>query len=202
MKKQILSFLTLGIFLLLAAGSAVNKMSNFSFGPTPREEDVSQFYVELMDGTKIEADEMKINSGLFSKKEFKVDGETFPIKQVRGYMSKGIYYGRTGNMFVKRIVHGKINVYEHIYTSTSYNNQTGMGSSRQATRYYYQKGNTGELISMGGQKDIVRAVADCPLAVEMADLKSSKIRKAIRKNPLYLNSIFETYNNDCKPLPQ
>jgi hypothetical protein len=55
---------------------------------------------------------------------------------------------------------------------------------------------------MGGQKDIVKAVADCPLAVEMADLKGSKIRKAIRKNPQYLNSIFETYNNDCKPLPQ
>ncbi len=202
MKKQILSCLTLGIFLLLAVGSAVNKMSNFSFGPTPREEDVSEFYVELMNGTKIDADEMKINSGLFSKKEFKVDGETYPIKEVRGYMSKGIYYGRIGNTFVKRIVHGKINVYEHVYIRSNLNPQTGATSAMYVTLYYYQNGDSGHLIAMGGQKDIMKAVAGCPLAVEMADLKGSKIRKAIRKNPQYLNSIFETYNNDCKPLPQ
>lgn len=200
MKKQILSTLTLGIFLLLAAGSAVNKMSNFSFGPASREGESNEFYVELMNGTKIETDEMKIKNGLFSKKVFKTDGETYPIKEVRGYMSKGTYYERIGNIFIKRIVHGKINVYEHIYTSTSFNHQTGMASSRDATRYYYQKGDTGELIAMGGQKDIKEAVADCPLAVEMADLKGSKMRKAIRRNRQYLNSIFETYNNDCKPL--
>lgn len=200
MKKQILSFITLGIFLLLAAGSAVNKFSSFSFGPTTQESKSGEYYVELMNGQRIETDEMKIKGGIITKSVFKADGVTYPLTEVKAYMEDGTYHLRVGKHFAKRIIHGKINVYEQTYLTHEYDNHTKMPKAVMATRYFYQKADTGELIKMPGQKEVIEAVADCPVALEMADISVGKFNKARRRNRQYLNSIFETYNNDCMPL--
>ena len=60
-------------------------------------------------------------------------------------------------------------------------------------------GDDGQMVNIAGQKDIKEMVKDCPLAVEMADLSNSKMRKAIKNDPNYLNSIFDVYNKGCKP---
>jgi hypothetical protein len=54
------------------------------------------------------------------------------------------------------------------------------------------------LVVFGSQKTIKELVVDCPLAFEMADKSNKEIRKTLKKNSNYLNSIFEVYNNGCK----
>jgi len=54
---------------------------------------------------------------------------------------------------------------------------------------------------MAGLKDIRKAVADCPAALAMASRSYGQIRRELRKNRDYLNSIFDVYNNGCKPMP-
>jgi len=54
---------------------------------------------------------------------------------------------------------------------------------------------------MAGRKVIQKAVADCPAALEMASRSYRQVRRELRKNPNYLNNIFDVYNNGCKPMP-
>ena len=132
---------------------------------------------------------------------YKVKGEKFPLKEIKGFVENNIYYIRKGNDFIKRIVHGKINVYVQFTEVTTHSvDRDGRTRYSHYTRadHYGQVGDDGPLVGLADQKDIIKMVQDCPLAVEMADLKNSKMRKAIKKNPNYLNYIFETYNNDCE----
>lgn len=201
MKRHLISLFGLLLFLFIAAGSVVNKMSNFSFG-RPTSEGV-QNRVELHDGRVIETKKLDIRGGLFSSREVVTDSEDVPRKEVRGYLKGGIYYLFYKGKVLTRMVHGRINVYEEVYmTTTTQPVRNGFGvattSTSNHTRYYYQYGDTGELNMLAGQKEIKEAVAGCEKAVELADLSNGQMRKAIRKNRNYLNEIFITYNEDCR----
>jgi hypothetical protein len=50
------------------------------------------------------------------------------------------------------------------------------------------------MVQITSHKVIVTAVRDCAEALAMADKKSSELRRAIRDDKHYINSIFETYN--------
>jgi hypothetical protein len=84
--------------------------------------------------------------------------------------------------------------------TSTYTDHNGFSHTRSYTRtdQYGQRGDLGKMEGLAGQKDIKEMVKDCPLAYQMADLSDSKLRKAIKKNKNYLNSIFDVYNNDCK----
>lgn len=201
MNKHFLSFAVLAFFALIALGSAVNKMSNFSFG-APRSEG-TQNRVELHDGRVVETKRLDVKGGLFSRKEIVTDNEEIPRSLVRGYLKGGVYQLFYKGKVLTRMVHGRINVYQEVYTATTTNSSpNGSGitttTTRNHTRYYYQHGETGELKILAGQKEIKEAVAGCRKAVEMADLSNGQMRKAIRRNRTYLNEIFITYNEECQ----
>ena len=154
------------------------------------------------DGTKVYGEKITWKSGMLVKDQIKIDDQKFAMDEIKGYMQKNIFYGKKGNEFIKRIVHGKINVYVQFTQVTSTNTTaSGAMSTRSYTRtdHYAQMGDDGQMVNIAGQKDIKEMVKDCPLAVEMADLSNSKMRKAIKNDPNYLNSIFDVYNKGCKP---
>jgi hypothetical protein len=203
MKKHLLSFAVLFVFLFFALASAVNKIHLNAFNYSNKVEDASEKgnYLVKTDGSKIYGSKISWKAGVLVKDQIKIDDEKFTLDEVRGYLKDNVYYARKGNDFIRRIVHGKINVYVQFteVTQTS-SSPSGGVRSRTYTRtdHYAQVGEDGPMIGLPGQKQIKQVVADCPLAVEMADISDSQMRKAIKKDPNYLNSIFDVYNNGCK----
>lgn len=203
MKKQLLSFTVLLVFIFLALASTVNKIhvNAFNYGNKVEEPSEKGNYLVKTDSTKIYGDKIGWKSGALVKDQVKIDDQSLGFSEVRGYMKDNVYYGKKGNEFIQRIVHGKINVYVQftLVTSTSTNSRGAM-STRTYTRtdHYAQVGEDGEMIGLAGQKQIKQVVSDCPLAVSMADISDSEMRKAIKKDRNYLNSIFDVYNNGCK----
>lgn len=204
-KKNLLSVCTIFIFSVLAIGSAVNKihMGAFNTSKSTEKETDNRDYLLKNDGTKIYGNKVTWKSGLLTKDQISIDDQKFKIPDIMGYKSEGLYYGRLGKEYIQRIIHGKLNVYIQ-YTEVTSNSVSTSGSvrSRSYTRtdHYAQRGPDGEMIGIPGQKEIGKLVKDCPLAFEMIDISNSKVRKAIKKDRNFLNSIFEIYNNDCKPL--
>jgi hypothetical protein len=203
MKKQLLSVLTLLVFGFLAISSKVNKihMNAFQYSNPIEEASPQGNYAESLDGTKHYGQKISWRSGLLVKDKVKVDDQQFKLAEIRGYREGSKYYRRHGNDFIQRIVRGKINVYVQFtqVTSTSTDSR-GMMRSRTYTRtdHYAELNDDGKLIGIAGQKDIQKLVADCPVAVELASLSNSKMRKAIKKDRNYLNNIFDVYNRGCK----
>jgi hypothetical protein len=201
--KHFFSLVVAAAFLFLAAGSArVNKIHCGAFNKVSSGENRDdQNYVVMNDGSRVGGEKISWKSGLIVKDQIKVGDEKFRIKDTRGYFSNGTYYGRLGNGYAKRIVHGKLNVYytEEMVTSTSTSHTGQMRTStRMRCDHYVQVGDNGALTPIANQKDIMAYVKDCPKALEMIDKKDREIRRSIRRNRNYLNEIFITYNNGCR----
>ncbi|HMH23096.1 MAG TPA: hypothetical protein VK563_15030 [Puia sp.] len=206
-KKNLLSGCALVMFALFALSSAVNKIhyGAFNYGNHVEDPSETRNYALMNDGTKVYGEKIAWKTdvliGIVLKNQIKVDDQKFKITEVKGYQTKGTFYGRLKNSYIKRIVHGKLNVYVQFSdvttTSTDHSGFTHT-SSYVRTDQYVQKGEDGPFIVIAGQEDIKKMVSDCPLAVEMCDKSNSQLRKAIRKDGNYLNSIFDVYNNGCK----
>jgi hypothetical protein len=203
--NHFLSFIVLLVFIALAIGSKVNKihMNAFNYYSSKEAKSESGVYLIKNNGEKVVGEKVSWKTGLLVKDQIKIDDQKFKISEIKGYRSGNIYYGRYKAEYIKRIVHGnRINVYVMFtdVTTTSTTPGTGFTRTRTYTRtdHFSQKGETGEMVAFGGQGDIKKLLADCPLSVQMAELSNKKMRKEIKVNPNYLNSIFEVYNNDCK----
>ncbi|RYY38630.1 MAG: hypothetical protein EOO08_13555 [Chitinophagaceae bacterium] len=205
MKKQLLSLLTVLLFGLLAMSSKVNKIhiNAFQYNNNVEEASPQGNYVELNDGSKVYGSKISWKTGLLVKDQIKIDDQKFKLAEARGYRQGSTYYIRHKNDFIQRIVHGpRVNVYVQFtqVTQTTTDSRTGAMRTRTYTRtdHWAEKDNDGKLIGVAGQKDIQKLLADCPLSVEMASLSNGKMRKAIKADRNYLNSIFDVYNNGCK----
>lgn len=192
------------LFIPVFIGCKVNKIhcGAFSYNYYKENgEENGQNYIELTNGTKVVGNKINWKQGFFVKGFVSIDDKRYAMKEVRGYFEGGTYYGKAeGTEFVKRIIHGKLNVYYYQdYVETMGASKT-MTYSRPRCIHFIQVGNNGELKPIGSQKDILKYVKDCPISVSMISKSNSQIRKEIKKNLNYLNNIFRVYNNDCKPL--
>ena len=203
-QKHLLSFFCLAAFAFFALASRVNKIHYGAFNYHNMVEDPSDTrnYIVMNNGSKIYGENISWKAGLLVKDQVKIDDQKFKISEVKGYQMSRIYYGRLRNEYIKRIVHGKINVYVQFteVTETKHDDFGFHTTHYTRTDQYSQRGEDGPMVAFGSQKDILDLVAGCPLAEEMANKSNNKIRKAIRQNRNYLNDIFETYNNGCKPI--
>lgn len=203
MYKHLFSVLILGFFLFLASASKVNKFILQNFSNDLREG--STDIVEMIDGRIIETGTMKVVTQAYRPQVW-IDGEKIPMKDVKGFRRNGVYYLQTKKYgSVRRVVQGVINIYERDYVDKATSKSQGPNPMTfehklDRTVYLIEKNNSGEVDFLMNQKDIIAAVQDCPLAVQMADLKNSELAKQLKKNKRYLNEIFEVYNNGCKPL--
>ncbi len=195
--------LTLAIivsFFILASGCSSNSLQIGSINYFNKVEDKTNEgnYLELNNGTKIKGDTITWKAGSFVKDEIKIDNQSLAVKEVKGYRKEDDYYIRIKKEYIKRIVHGtKINIYMMSFNK-EYSNGNGGTSVVTKTNFYSQKGDDSPLEVFHKLKSIRRLVADCPVAIKMLDKRNWKIRKAMRKNGNYLNSVFDVYNNNCK----
>jgi hypothetical protein len=202
-KKNIWCSLTAIAFLFIAAGSAnINKIHCGAFNSYPTGENKTEKnYILLNDGSKVTGEKISWKSGLLVKDQIRVDDQKFKIKETRGYFSNGTFYGRIGSGYAQRIVHGKLNVYytEEMVTTTSTSSNGAMRTNtHMVCIHYVQVGDDGDLKAIAGQSDIKEYVKDCPKSMEMISKKNKEIRRAIRKNSMYLNDVFIIYNNNCQ----
>jgi hypothetical protein len=198
--KKLLFLLNLLAFLMLAVSCNVYKLHCGAFNTNVSLEDSEngKNFILKNDGTKVYGDKINYQYGLILKEEITIDRQIFKSREVRGYQAKGVYYVRIGGKFIKRVIHGKLNVYVEELMSMKFNATKNITLPYIQCLHYVQKGEIGELVMITSQKDIMQFVGDCQKAVEMINLSPAKIRKAIKKDYNYLNKIFESYNaNDC-----
>ena len=202
-QKNLASLCCVCVFVILAIGSSPIAALNFNRETKVEEKSTKGNYLVKDDGTLIFGKEIKWKSGVLTKDQIRIDDQKFEISEIRGYREGDVYYGRMGIQYIRRIVHGKINVYfnisEHSTPSTDRNGNTRWRTTYR-TDHYTQKGETGPLKLISHQNDIKDLLKDCPLSVQMVDMKPSKLRKEIKKDMDYLNKVFEVYNNNCRPV--
>jgi hypothetical protein len=154
------------------------------------------YFLLKNDGSKVYGSKVRTQSGIAVKDFISIDDQKFKHSDIVGYSDGKFFYGRYGTSYAKRLVRGAINVYQHTEWIQTTSGNNGFGRSYARTSYYYQKGNSGELI-LFGNNDIKEIVRSCPKALAMADKSADELKKAVKANPSYLNEIFETYNKEC-----
>lgn len=194
--KHLLSATIIIAFFLIAMASKVSKVNADSFNTNVRPDTRKGTYVIMNDGSRVSGKE--INTGGLTNNIIKIDGQKISAKDVRGFVEDGVYYVRYDRQYLKCIIPpGKVRVYLHHSTSPS-TNADGRSVRAPHNTLFYQIGETGDILPLKGKEGILAVVADCPKAVQMANLSDSDLRKAIKQDDNYLNSIFEVYNNGCK----
>ena len=204
--KNLFSLCCVCIFVILAVGSSSTfalTAGSFNLKTRVEEEKDKRNYLLKDDGTRVYGKEVKWKSGFLTKDQVSIDDQKFKINEIRGYREDDVFYGRLGIKYIRRIVQGKINVYydisEHSTTTTDHNGQTRWKTTYR-TDHYIQWGEDGPLKRIDRIDDIKNLLKDCPLSIQMIDMKPSKLRKEIKKDRDYLNMVFEVYNNNCKPV--
>src|SRR5215469_6945884 len=119
--KHLLSFSCIIVFAFFALASRVNKIHYGAFNYSNRVEDPNdrKNFLELNNGTHVYGNKISWKAGLFVKDQIKIDDQKFKLSEVRGYQKDQVYFGRLGNDYIQRIVHGKINVYVQFTEVTS-----------------------------------------------------------------------------------
>jgi hypothetical protein len=166
----------------------LSSLSNESNVPVEFEFASDVNYYMKNDGTLVTYNKMEgYVTGLLTHPHITFDGIKYPIKEIKGFASKGIFYGRYGSDYTKRIVHGKkINIY---YTTVE--TQKSLLSV-----YLIQQGSLGEIIHITDIEQIKTSIADCPIAFGMMNKTPAELSK-LTKESQYLNKVIRIYNNDC-----
>ncbi len=193
-KKNLLSVIVCCCFIFMALASSKKRIPNGVFNENkPRGEVISDTLgcLILNNGERVYGSKIWRQSGAIVKDLVRIDGQKFPMKEVKGYYLNGMYYGRYKTSFPKRVLYGKINIYYMQYWHSA--------TSRTQTEYiYWQKGEDGDFNTLRTWKHVKQAVKDCPLAYSLANRKNGALRREVKKNEQYLWRIFEIYNNNCK----
>lgn len=150
-------------------------------------------YLELNSGTRIYGTKLK---SPFFKDVTTIDGKEFQNSEVRGYSYGGHYYLYFNNKEFLRLVEGYVSVYKmtEVTTGSGFNTT----STRSVCNIYAKKGPDGVLTVIRFLNELKAFVKDCDAAYAMIDKSSKEVSRLLKKDHLYLNKVFETYNNNCK----
>lgn len=153
----------------------------------------SKTYLELNNGNRIYGTKLK---SPFFRNVTSIDGKEFQNSEVRGYSYGGHYYLYFNNKEFLRLVEGYVSVYKmtEVTTGSGFNTT----SNRSVCNIYAKKGPDGVLTVIRFLSELKAFVKDCDAAYAMVDKSSKEVSKLIKKDHLYLNKVFETYNNNCK----
>ena len=187
-------------FLLQSSVSAqVLKQEQFNPNNTPADDTAYQNYLLKNDGTHIAGKTVSWNR----KNEATADDVAYPLSDLRGIHIRNAYYGKVApkqltfkNQLVKRIIHGKINIYTFKGDAQSGNQKFDW------YMYFSQVGEDGDIVLLSNLDELQELVKDCDVAVSMLDKSNEEAKKALRKEHGYLNRVIETYNNDCKAVSE
>ena len=149
-------------------------------------------FIDLNNGSRIYGTRLK---SPFFKNVTSIDGKEFNNSEVRGYGYGGHYYFYFSGKKFLRLVEGYVSVYKLTEMSTGSGSNS---SSRNVCSIYAKKGPDGVLTVIRFPKELQEFVKDCGPAYAMVNMSDNEIRESIKKDPMYLNKVFETYNENCK----
>lgn len=150
-------------------------------------------YLEFDEGQKVYG--QKVSWGKLFSNSISIDGQKFKVSEVKGYVSNGVYYGRMKSTYIRRVVSGKLCIYYDIVTSRTYDGQRWSDNISEA--YYMQNAGEKEMKRIYKSTDLKKALESCPTAYALVNISNKEMRRAIRKNPSYLNDAVALYNNNC-----
>jgi len=198
LKKHFFSILAVAIFFILAIGSSAEKLTyQFRIGSYGYQGDTTEKRNFLLknDGSKIYGENIKkIYHPGFSKTDISIDNQTFPTSEIKGYQEANIFYLRYKG-YVKRIIHGKLNVYE--MTLEEVRGTTGNLTSFTKYKYFMQRGEDEKLQRIKNSEDVRKAVKDCPEALAKLDMPYDELQKKVRASSYFLSEVIRAYNQ-CK----
>lgn len=158
--------------------------------------DIKDFVIKK-DGEKIYYKEFSYKRGVLSKDIFTVDNHKYKLREIIGYQADKIYWYWIKNDYLRRIVHGKINIYyQRSEENTGSSALILKNTQYSQCLYYAQKGDNGEIVRLTKFSDIEEFVKDCPAAYQM--LLNTDIKKELKQDPNYMNKVFALYNSNCK----
>lgn len=142
-------------------------------------------FIDLNNVTRVYG--KKLKQPLF-KNITSIDGKEFNNSEIRGYSYDGHYYLFFNGKDFLRLVEGNVSVYK----------MTEMSSGRSICNIYAKKGTDGVLTVIRFPKELQEFVKDCGPAYAMVNMSYNELKDLIKEDPMYLNKVFETYNNNCK----
>ncbi|RYZ19600.1 MAG: hypothetical protein EOO16_19465 [Chitinophagaceae bacterium] len=145
------------------------------------------FYVLLATGEKKPGQKMSLKTGALVKDHITLDGTRYNLDQVKGYNSGIAYYAMYGSSFIRRFVHGKINLY--YVPDRTYN----------LPYIFSQIGDDGPIKPLNTTKQVRALLADCPSLEAQVPHGSGEVRKAGRAHYGFMTKLFEDYNKGCTP---
>jgi hypothetical protein len=191
--------LAAGIIFLLS-GCKTLKLECSSFNHQNSKVGISgSNYLLLNDGSKVFGNEIKSAWGILTKDKVVIDGKLFLIKDVQGYYQDGIYYGRLGMDYIKRIIDGKLSLYsveERVgVTNVVVNGIDGISLS--VCSFYITNTPNGQMKKIKTIEDIRKYLLSCPKALDALKKTDKEIKSSIQGDISFLNSVIETFNNGC-----
>jgi len=182
------------VLLILLIPSLINFSCSSAYAPSSEPASTGLFkaekatdertFVVMKDGSIIEGDKSFAPEGLLQKKVVRLDGKPIAYDQVVAFQNKGTYYAKTQDGFAKRLISGRISVYRRYVT--------GPGGANAYADYYQKENGAFELMGMEGVKMLLK---DCQKAYDMVNISVSEHNKIIRKQPYFVQSVIEIYNN-------
>ena len=165
--------------------SVNNSVVSYYYFKSPTPSDKRSF-VQLKDSSLVYGKKAIYWEGLVSKEVVRLDGKPYPFDDVIGLQNQGHYYLKISDRaFAKRIINGKISVYEQYETQ---------GDGRTYTSTFFQKEN-GSLTRVNSLSELARWMNDCKKAYDMVNITMDELYKMERKQPHYIQAAIETYNS-------
>ncbi|MFN0188094.1 MAG: hypothetical protein ACKVQV_05275 [Bacteroidia bacterium] len=175
------------IFIALSSSRWRGPGSYYRDDKVEDNSDTRNYYVKNS-GEKVFCGKVEYNSRMLRKDVVEVDGQELNTSEVLGYRFQDKYFGRINGRYVRRIIHGKINIYfVDVNTSNS-----------SYTAYYSQVGEKAPLVQIFQVEDLLNLVNGCKISTDMINKKARELKRALKEDPKYFNKIFEIYNNGCK----
>lgn len=127
-----------------------------------------------------------------------IDGKTYNDSNVVGFQDKKAFHKRFDNIFLVRLVKGKMNLYyfdntgySKTYTFSNGPTSVNSSSNRRST-FFFDKGNN-KILPIG-IRELRNAVKDNPVALKKLNSYYSKDSYSKELNIEKLVSVVETYN--------
>jgi hypothetical protein len=143
-------------------------------------------FVELFDGTVVNGTISEVKGNFVV-----INGNNYRVKNIRSYQYRSVYKTAYKKDFLRRIVKGKINVYERSirYAGNPFGATSSERGGGAGIHYYIQKGDSGKF-EFFDIKTLERMVKDNSKALYWVN----EYKKLKKKNDSYLDYAIEAYN--------
>jgi len=125
------------------------------------------------------------NLGIASRKLLHIDGKPIHASEVLGFQNKeGFWTKLEYDAVARRMITGRISVYRRF---------VDMSKGSYAIMYFQKAG--GPVREISGREELKQMLSDCPKAYDMLNIPNEEYAKIVKKQPYFLQSVIEAYNN-------